>query len=191
MAEGLNSTPVASNKRCARRLLFIGWDGADPHALRSLLAAGRLPHLRSLVNAGVALELSVPRPRFPQAAWTSLATGKRPHEHGVLHACYQAGEGPELRPVSRHDRKCSALWNVLGRAGLHSHVIGWPVTHPADSIPGICVSDYFAGNPAEASCIPLAGPSVMPPDAAQIFNERSMTPDQVEDVTLCNCYHRM
>ncbi|MDZ4657601.1 MAG: alkaline phosphatase family protein [Bythopirellula sp.] len=171
---------ASSGKRFAKRVLFIGWDGAEPVTLRLLLEAGRLPHLRSLVDSGVALELAVPRPTFTQSAWTSLATGKRPHEHGVLHAFHQVAQGSELRPVTRHNRECNALWNVLNRAGLRTHVVGWPVTHPAESLDGICVSDRFKAN----LWTPPAGPTVMPAEAAQILIERGMAPHQVEDITL-------
>ena len=90
---------VTGGRRFAKRVLLIGWDGAEPATLRLLLEAGRLPHLSSLVDGGVALELAVPRPTFGQAAWTSLATGKRPHEHGVLHAFQPVADGSELRPL--------------------------------------------------------------------------------------------
>lgn len=183
MAEGHNSTCVARDKRLARRLLFVGWDGADAHTLRKLLATGQLPHLNSLVASGATLELTIPRPRFCQSAWTSLATGKRPHKHGVLHTFCRVGEGSNIRPISRHDRKCDALWNVLSQSGLHAHAIGWPVTHPADPVSGICVSDLFAASRG-SSRDSFSGSSVMPPEAAQVFIERSVAPHQVEELTL-------
>lgn len=184
MAEGHSNTGTTSGRRFAKRVLFIGWDGAEPVTLRLLLEAGRLPHLRSLVDRGVALELAVPRPTFGQAAWTSLATGKRPHEHGVLHAFHQVAEGSELRPVSRRNRECNALWNVLNRAGLQTHVVGWPVTNPAESLNGICVSDQFAANTPGNLRTPQAERTVMPPEVEGILGERGMASHQVEDVTL-------
>ena len=137
---------VTGGRPFAKRVLMIGWDGAELATLRLLLEAGQLPHLGSLIDGGAALELTVPRPIFGQSAWTSLATGKRPHEHGVLHAYQPVADGSELQPLDRYSRECSALWNVLNRAGLHTHIIGWPVTHPAESLTGICVSDRFTAN---------------------------------------------
>lgn len=184
MAESRSKSLEVSGRRLAKRLLFIGWDGAQASTLKSMLDAGRLPHLGSLVDSGVVLELAVPRPIFPQAAWTSLATGKRPHEHGVLHAFSRVGDGPELRPISRLDRKCNAIWKILSVAGLHTHVIGWPVTHPAESVRGIFISDRFATDRQREFREAFQGSAVMPPAVSQILVERGMAPHQVEDVTL-------
>lgn len=184
MADAHSNTPVAEYEPRAERLLFVGWDGVDSRRLQTLLAAGRLPYLNSLVESGAILKLAIPRPAFPAAAWTSLATGKRPHEHGVLHEACRVGGSPALLPISRHEWKCLPLWNVLSRQGLVSHVVGWPVTHPADSHLGICVSDQFACIHTGDSYAAGAVKSVAPPEAAHGFYERRMTPQQVEDVTL-------
>ena len=131
--------------RIAERVLLIGWDGADWSVLRRLLSEGRLPHLASLLEKGACLELVAPRPHETAVVWTSLATGKRPHEHGVLHSRMSvAGWLGRAAGVRDQVVAVAAIWNILGRANLRSHIVGWPVTHPAESISGICVSDCFA-----------------------------------------------
>src|SRR5262245_50187638 len=114
--------------RIAQRVLFVGWDGANPATLTTLLAAGRLPHLKRLLDRGARISLEVPRPILSPIAWTSLATGKRAHEHGILHAFEPDSE--QMVPVTRRHRHASAIWNILHRAGLRAHAVGWPVSHP-------------------------------------------------------------
>src|SRR3990172_6170592 len=111
--------------RFAKKVLLVGWDGAEFSALRPLLSGGLLPNLSSLLDHGACVELSAPRPVFSQAAWTSLATGQRPHEHGILHAYRPSSDGSNLLPITHHARRCPAIWNDLNRAGLRTHVVGW------------------------------------------------------------------
>ena len=178
------SADLASVDRLAERVLFVGWDGTDFVLLRQLLAAGRLPHLSQLIDGGSSLELAVPRPDLAPAAWTTLATGKRPHEHGILSAYAPSSDGASLQPIMRYSRQCGAMWSVMHRAGRPTHVVGWPVTHPAEPLSGISVSDYFA---APVAGIPLAasdGPAVLPTDAEPYLRSHRVLPAQLEEITV-------
>ena len=42
-----------------------------------------MPALEGIVNRGVMGDLSSLRPMLSPMLWTSIATGKRPHQHGV------------------------------------------------------------------------------------------------------------
>ncbi|QEG36402.1 alkaline phosphatase family protein [Bythopirellula goksoeyrii] len=171
--------------RLANRLLLIGWDGVELGALRTLLAEGQLPNLGSLLEKGACLELTVPRPAFPEAAWTSLATGKRPHQHGVLHEFSPSASANQLHPVSRLNRESSALWSMLHRKGMRTHVIGWPVSHPAESLAGIFVSDRFAlAQPASPSFSQEDGSAVLPPEAQSHISERRVSSIDAEEIAL-------
>ena len=66
------------------RVIVVGWDGADWALLDPLLEAGRLPHLKSLLEKGAQARLETYRPRASPLLWTTIATGLTPPEHGVV-----------------------------------------------------------------------------------------------------------
>lgn len=113
----------------AKRLLLIGWDAADWKLLNPLMDGGEMPALNELVDAGIAGDLLACRPLNGAALWTSLATGKRPWQHGVTHSFELAADGRQLVPVSRAHRRGAALWEMLAARGLRSLLVGWPATH--------------------------------------------------------------
>lgn len=170
--------------RFAERVLLVGWDGAQWPVLRSLLEQGRLPHLASLLNLGACGELLCPRPIVAPSVWTSLATGKRPHEHGILHSSCPTQDGLDIGPITRRSRRSPAVWNILSRAGLRTHVVGWPITHPAEKVVGICVSEWFAVQFARAVLNQPEGPTVFPPEAESQLRARRVTPQRVEEMAL-------
>jgi tetratricopeptide (TPR) repeat protein len=173
-----------NNNRLAKRVLFIGWDGVDFPRLLPLMQSGHLPNLGALLDQGASVELSAPRPVLSQAAWTSLATGRRPHEHGILHADVPKSDGSTLFPIGRHQRQCPAIWNILNRVGLRTHVVGWPVTHPVESLSGICISDRFAMPVAGKPLMSHVEEAVSPPTAESILRGLRVAPSQIEEMTL-------
>ncbi len=65
-----------------RKVLLVGWDGADWKIIHPLLDAGKMPNLTALIENGVMGNLSSLRPELSPMLWTSIATGKRPYKHG-------------------------------------------------------------------------------------------------------------
>ena len=126
-----------------RKVLLIGWDSADWRVLSPLMDEGLLPTLSSLVNRGVMGNLGTIEPILSPIVWTSIATGKLPHKHGVLGFVEPDPLGGGSRPVGSRTRRVRALWNMLSEAGLATHVVGWYAGHPAESINGVCVSERF------------------------------------------------
>jgi tetratricopeptide (TPR) repeat protein len=175
---------AVGGSRLARRVLLVGWDGAEFSILEPLLRSGRLPNLSSLLGSGACVELVAPRPTIAPAAWTSLATGKQPHEHGILHANCPSSDGSNLRRITCASRQCVALWNVLNRAGLQTHIVGWPVTHPADTVSGVCVSDWFSAPFAPAPLERGGGPAVSPQGVEPILRARQVVLTQIEEITV-------
>ena len=128
--------------RLAEKVLLVGLEGADWSLARPLLEAGELPNLASIVRGGVSGSLTAPQPLVSSLLWTSLATGKRPHKHGIL--ADLSAQGASIGPVSARARRVHALWNLLTHAGLRSVIAGWPATHPAEPIHGAILSDRYA-----------------------------------------------
>ncbi len=70
----------------SRKVLLIGWDAADWKVITPLLDAGKMPNLERLINEGVMGNLSTLYPSLSPTLWTSIATGKRPFNHGYQRA---------------------------------------------------------------------------------------------------------
>lgn len=73
-----------------RRAMMIGLDGADPVKVKQLMAEGRMPNLKRLLDMGVATENLDMLGVFPTVTppnWATLATGNYPMTHGIT--CFQ------------------------------------------------------------------------------------------------------
>jgi predicted AlkP superfamily phosphohydrolase/phosphomutase/tetratricopeptide (TPR) repeat protein len=127
-----------------RKVLLVGWDGADWKIIQPLLDAGEMPVLESIVNQGVMGNLASIRPMLSPMLWTSIATGKRPFRHGVHGFIEVDPQLNQVMPVGSTTRQCKAIWNILNQRGFKTQVTGWFATHPAEPLDGACVTDRFA-----------------------------------------------
>lgn len=138
----------------AKRLLLVGVEAADWNLIHPLMDEALLPHWNQMVESGASGRLLCTAPMIPAAQWASLATGKRPWQHGVCHSREIADDGRNSRPVTAASRRSPALWEILVNQGKRCVTVGWPGTH-GEKIQGVTVvSDAY---PA-----PTAGPGVTP-----------------------------
>ncbi len=126
------------------RLLLIGLDGADWRILDDLLAQGRLPTFKRLIDNGVRARLKTVDPVLSPVVWTSAATGFLPSEHGILDFLVRDRRSGRQVPVTSAHRKVKAIWNLLSEAGVSVGIIGWWATWPAEQVEGYVVSDRVA-----------------------------------------------
>ena len=73
----------------SKRVMMIGLDAADPMIVKRLIAAGRLPNMKKLLENGAAHESLSMIGVFPTVTppnWASIATGNNPRSHGIT--CY-------------------------------------------------------------------------------------------------------
>jgi predicted AlkP superfamily phosphohydrolase/phosphomutase len=64
--------------------LLLGLDGATFTVLDPYMERGVMPFMLSLCAGGTRAPLRTIMPPLTPPAWTSLMTGKRPGQHGVL-----------------------------------------------------------------------------------------------------------
>ena len=64
-------------------LIVIAVDGLEWDVLLPLVREGRLPHLERLMEEGVWGQLETFQPTLSPIIWTTIASGKRPAEHGI------------------------------------------------------------------------------------------------------------
>lgn len=124
-----------------RRVIVLGIDGLDPDVTRDLIAEGKLPHLKRLIDDGASGIMESPPPLLSPVIWTTLATGRRPSEHGIGHfTTLDPVTGEEL-PVTSTLRRTHALWTIVSDAGRRVAVVGWWATWPTEEVKGVIVSD--------------------------------------------------
>ncbi len=164
-----------------RRVLLVGWDAADWKVIRSLMDSGKMPNVRRLVEHGASGQLATLHPPLSPMLWTSIATGKRPFQHGILGFSEPTPDGRGVQPVTNLSRTSKALWNILTQNDLRSVVIGWWPSHPAEPIDGVMVSDRYhrAHAPLDRGW-PLPAHSVHPPELAETLGRLRVHPDQLE-----------
>ncbi|HLE61269.1 MAG TPA: alkaline phosphatase family protein, partial [Thermoanaerobaculaceae bacterium] len=124
-----------------RRVLWVGWDGADWEMLEPLVQRGVMPNLARLMAEGTWGGLASIMPLLSPLIWTSMATGVGPDEHGILDFVeVDPGSGAKV-PVTGRQRRVPALWNIASAAGLSVNVSGWWASWPAEPVNGVLISD--------------------------------------------------
>ncbi len=131
------------SKRLAKKILLIGWDGADWQMIRPLIEQGKMPVLKGLMERGVTGNLATIQPILSPMLWNSIATGKRADKHGIYSFIEPNPDRSGVRPVTSTSRKCKAIWNILTQMEMTSQVVSWFASHPAEPINGSIVSNLF------------------------------------------------
>ena len=172
--------------RIAEKVLLIGWDAADWQVINPLLDAGQMPFLEMIVNQGVIGNLATLEPALSPMLWTSIATGKRADQHGVLGFIEPDPTGKGVRPVTSISRNSKALWNILTQRGLRSNVVGWWPSHPAEPINGVMVSNQFqvASKETAEEEWPLPPGAIHPSSLADRLADFRLHPAEVDMETL-------
>lgn len=152
--------PMAS-----RRLVIVGWDGADWQILDPLMAAGRMPHLAKLTASGVRADLRSYDPMFSPLLWTTMATGKPPTQHGIADFLVKDPGTGKRRPITSDYRKVKALWNICGDLGRESGWVAWWATFPAEPIRGTMVSELLASVSMRGADAALAVKGIASPES--------------------------
>ncbi len=128
-----------------RKVLLIGWDGADWEHITPLLEQGMMPTLNALIDRGVMGNLATLQPILSPMLWNSVATGKLADKHGIHGFIEPDPVNGGVRPYTSTSRRCKALWNILTQSGLRSNIIGWWASHPAEPIKGNVITNAFGG----------------------------------------------
>lgn len=126
-----------------KKVLLIGWDGADWKVIHPLIDAGKMPNLARFIKEGVIGNLATLYPELSPMLWTSIATGKRPFKHGILGFTEPDPHGGGIRPITNISRKTKAVWNILSQTEKKCNVVGWWPSHPAEPVNGVMISNHY------------------------------------------------
>lgn len=160
-----DEAPTVEPGSPSARVFLIGVDGATWDIAEGLMEAGRMPHLRRLVEAGTRARLATMYPTLSPALWTTVATGKGFDKHGInsFGERFLNEEGEARRTimhVTSNLRRTKALWNIMGDQGRRTAFVGWWVTWPAEAVNGYMVSSYMPLSQGGAAKAPTKGTMV-------------------------------
>jgi tetratricopeptide (TPR) repeat protein len=153
----------AKDEMSGKRVLALAWSAVEWGVVHPMLDRGELPHLASLVEAGVSGPLTTLPPLLLPIVATTVASGFHPPAHGVLAPSERRPDGGGVQPVGARSWTRPALWQTLTHAGKKTAVVNWPATMPATQWPdsagtGIVIDERFAlaeGKSFEAWPLPL------------------------------------
>jgi predicted AlkP superfamily phosphohydrolase/phosphomutase len=138
-----------------RKLIFIGFDGLDPHLTERWMSEGKLPNLARLRETGGYGRLRTTYPALSPVAWSTFATGVNPGKHNIFDFLNRGVKSymPELsmakvtapgskwrRPTVESRRRSESFWTILGRHQIQSTILRVPVTFPAEKFNGRMIS---------------------------------------------------
>lgn len=127
----------------AKKVLIIGWDCAPPDWVFDKWI-DQLPTLKSLLKKGTYGNLRSTIPPITVPAWQSMLTSKDPGQLGVYgfrnrkdysyDGQYFSNSADILEPT---------VWDILGKAGKKSILVGVPQTYPPREINGHMVTCFL------------------------------------------------
>ena len=126
------------------KTFLLGLDGGTFSILDPLMDMGIMPFLKDFVANGVRGELlSTPNPLTPPA-WTSVATGRSPGNHGIFDFIRpeQTEDGIYIKLQGSRDVRCETLWSMASRQEKRVAVLNFPLTYPPPSIAGIVIPGF-------------------------------------------------
>jgi predicted AlkP superfamily phosphohydrolase/phosphomutase len=151
--------PAARKIAPKGRVIILGFDGVEPKIVESMMAAGELPNLSRVKDAGTFRPLSTANPPQSPTAWSSFTTCKYPGNHGVYdflrrdpatyipgvgfgtakHATLDAG-GSVVEPA-RFDsiRQGDSFWLAADRQGARCKLLVVPFAFPAEDLAQGCM----------------------------------------------------
>ena len=125
------------------RVLVIGLDCAPPKLVFDQWVDD-LPNLKRLMQEGICGELKSSDPPITVPAWMSMMTSKDPGELGIYGFRNRANytyDGLALaNSMTIHE---DTVWDILGRLGKQSVLIGVPPSYPPKPILGNMVSCFL------------------------------------------------
>jgi len=127
----------------AKKVLFVGLDGADWQLLDGYMASGIMPNLAALAREGRTGRLTTIQPPLSPLVWTTMMTGVSPLEHGILDFTRFNPQSGASEPITSDERRVPAVWNMAGDAGRSVAIFGLWATWPAEQVRGLLVSDRF------------------------------------------------
>ncbi len=122
-----------------KKVMVIGFDGADPKFVNTLIEQGKMPNFQKMRDIGVTTEnvgMIGALPTITPPCWATLATGAWPGTHGIT--CFwnhTAGRDLDDLDLGWNSKQIRAefIWDVYAKAGKKSIVFNYPTAWPPTS----------------------------------------------------------
>jgi len=125
------------------KVLILGLDSVPPKLVFDQWV-NDLPNLKRLMGDGIYGELKSSDPPITVPAWMSMMTSKDPGELGIYGFRNRSNYTYDgLAIANSRVVKEDAVWDILGRLGKKSVLIGVPPSYPPKSINGYMVSCFL------------------------------------------------
>ena len=102
-----------------------------------------MPSLKKFLSEGVRGNIATLDPPLSPMLWTSIATGKRAYDHGILGFVEPDPNGIDVRSVNSTSRKVKAIWNILNQEGFKSNITAWWPSFPVENSNGNMVCNFI------------------------------------------------
>jgi predicted AlkP superfamily phosphohydrolase/phosphomutase len=139
-----------------KKTLLIGFDAACWEYLNPLLASGRLPTLKKLMDTGIRGTLQSTLPALTPTAWGSIVTGKNPGKHGVYSHLLRIPGTYDFVPTNARFRLGTPFWNRLNQHGVKVGLVNIPYTYPPEPIDGFLVVGFGTPNSVSDKTYPAS-----------------------------------
>lgn len=126
------------------RCMIIGLDGADWSVIDTLVAAGRMPNIQSLIANGARADLNSTTPPMTLPSWSSMLTGCHPGSHGIFDFVMRDSRTDDwtLQFVNANHRGVPTIHEWLSMQGKRVASIAVPTTWPPYPVNGVMVSGF-------------------------------------------------
>jgi predicted AlkP superfamily phosphohydrolase/phosphomutase len=136
-----------------KKVFIFGIDGAPPDLILKWM--GDLPNIKKMAKGGIFAKMETVKPPTSIAAWTSFFSGRDPGETGIYNytARYHKNRtAAEL--INSRNIKADMAWDILGKHGKKSIILGVISSNPVKKINGIMLSGLLTPNLDEQSLYP-------------------------------------
>ncbi len=135
-------------------MFVLALDGVPYSLLKRLMADGKMPNFRRLVESGGVLQrMRSVLPPISSCAWASFMTGKGPAGHNIYGFIERDPQTMEVHVPTANDLRAETLWHRLSDAGKRVFVMNVPVTFPPKPLNGIMISGFLAPD-IDRACYP-------------------------------------
>jgi predicted AlkP superfamily phosphohydrolase/phosphomutase len=122
-----------------RKIIIVGIDGFDPAILEHMMGRGELPNFCRLAEKGIFNPMQTAFPPQSPVAWTTIATGCNPTEHGIYDfLTLKPGEYSPTLAILRQGKltyipahQTKTFWEIAAENDIPSTILKWPLTFPA------------------------------------------------------------
>lgn len=123
-------------------VVVIGLDACDPDLVERWIKEGRLPFLRSLVEAGVWARLRSYGNLFSDSPWPSFAAGVSPAKHGFYNSQHIKRGTTDIETTRAAFGRYLPFWWMLRNSGKKALVFDVPKTAPIAGVDGVQVASW-------------------------------------------------